>query len=246
MSYIPPNSDSANLTFSNAYTPPESTVANLIIGEIVGAVISTNQVWLDSSYAYTANSEGLDIYELVGESTYFSIEYSGGFNTIWGNDDYIFLGTSDSGVKYIDKTSISGGLNPLSNLTYYSTLTSETISYIHGYGDKILCVTNSGVDVVKLDPQSYRSFTTISGANKCFMNSDEEIYYTVLSGFEWIICKVNNPSHDWNSPDKTYEIFSGLTINDIFVDSGMIYTATSSGIYVIDESDDTYDIYYVE
>ena len=224
------------------YSPSTWSGATYNIEEGTPSGYILNQVWVDSEYAYSVGDDGLNIYELVDESEYFSIEYSGGFSTIWGNDDYIFLGTSDSGVKYIDKTSISGGLNNLSNLTYYSTLTSETISYIHGYNDKILCVTNSGIDVVKLDPQSYRSFTTINGANKCFMNSDEEIYYTVLNGVDWTIYKVNSITHDWNIPDKIYDIFEGVTINDIFVDSGMIYTATSNGVYVIDESNDTYSV----
>lgn len=255
MSYTPPDSDLANLIFSGSYTPPGSLVANLIFGA-EGEEEFLYQISIDDDYVYAVTSNGLDIYDITSESKYAYITYDGGFSTLWVNDDYVFLGTSSNGVKYLDKNSITGSigsphdlssyLNNLGDLTYYSNLTSDNISYIHGNDDKIVCTTTVGVDVVKLNPQSYRSFTLIGGADKCFMSSNDEVYYTVLSGSTWFVYKITDSDHDWSSPDKIYNIFSSLTINDVFVDSNNIYAATSSGVYVIDESDDSYDVYYIE
>lgn len=225
------------------------------------------QVWTDD-YVYAATSAGLKIYDIDTENQYAYITYSGGFSTVWANDGKVFVGTTGSGVKYINKTCISGSvgspydlftcLKDFSELTYYHELTSNNIRYIHGNGDVICAVTNSGVDVVKIDPQSYRSYTTISGARKCFMTQNK-FYYTSISGTTWSLNRVNTCLVDWSEPDKIYvtggEIFeSGISLNDIFVtentaDNGVdntIFVASSSGVYVIDSGSDKYSIYYIE
>jgi len=228
-------------------------------------VASFYQVWTDDNYAYAASSDGMTIYEVVSGSEFAYVNYTGGFNTVWANDSYIFVGTSNSGVKYIDKTCISGSvvsppdlyicLNDLSGLTVYSALTSTNVQYIHGNGSIILVVTNSGVDVVKLNPQSYRSYTTITGVNKCFMTSTGRFYYMSLTKLYVVeTCLV-----DWVSADNEYAVGSGIfaagiTLNDFFITentasdniSNTIFCATTSGAYVIDESNDNYTIYYVE
>jgi hypothetical protein len=148
-------------------------------------------------------------------------------------------------------------LRSFNELTYYSTLTSTYIRYLHGNGNVVLAITNSGVDVVKIDPQSYRAHTVVSGAMKGFMTADKKFYYTV-AGAEWSLNREDSHA-DWTTPDISYVtgsgIFeSGITINDIFITestgsdgtSNTIFAATSSGVYVIDESDNEYVIYYTE
>jgi len=229
--------------------------------------MSVYQVWTDSDYVFVATTSGLDIYDVNDDSDrYAYITYSG-FNTVWANDDKVFTGTTNSGVKYIDKTCISGSvgspydlttcLNDLSGLTYYHELTSDNILYIHGSGDTLCMVTDSGVDVVKIDPQSYRSYTTISGAKKCFMAS-KKLYYTV-SGVEWSLNRIDSCLGDWSVPDKSYMTGGGILpagkkINDVFITestasdgvSNTIFCATTSGVYIICEFTDSYNIYYVE
>jgi len=228
----------------------------------LGEVYTTLQISTDASYIYVATSIGLKIYDIASELEYAYVTYSGGINTVWNNDNYVFLGTSISGVKYINKTCISGSvvspydlvtcLNDFSDLTYYHTLTSDYIRYIHGSGDVLCMVTNSGVDVVKIDPQSYRSYTSISGAKKCFMTAAGKFYYTV-SGTEWSLNRVDSCLYDWSVPDKSYTTGSGILpagekINDIFITentasdgvSNTIFCATSSGVFVIDEGTECY------
>ena len=221
-------------------------------------------IYTDSAYVYAATSDGLDIYDITSEQKYAYITSQCVVNTVWGNSDKVFIGTTTSGINYFYKTCISGSvddpydisecLNPLSDLTYYSTLTSDTIRYLHGYDDTLLVITDSGVDVIKLDPQSFRSYTTMSG-RKGFMTSVNKFYYTTTDS----INRMNNDTYDWSIPDITYATGSGIfeagiTINDIFVTEGTsqdgiedtLFVATSSGVYVIDEGIGEYIIYYKE
>jgi lipid-binding SYLF domain-containing protein len=146
-----------------------------------------------------------------------------------------------------------------SDLTYYSNLTSNYIRYLHGDGEIICAVTNSGVDVVKINPQSYRSYTVISGAKKCFMTSTGKLYYTISGSSNWSLNVRNNPLTDWSEPDYSYitgsGIFSaGIKLNDIYITentgsdgfNNTVFCATTSGVFVIDETDDTYSVYYKE
>ena len=266
MPYIQPNSNNANLIFSESYLPPIGSEADLIFG--AAGEVQLYQIHTDENYVYAATSDGLDIYDISSEEKYAYIDYNNGFNTVWANNEKVFVGTTNSGIKYFNKTCISGSitdpidiytcLRDFSDLTYYYNLTSNYIKYIHGHDDKILAVTSSGVDVVKIDPQSYRSYTTISGAKKCFMTSTGKFYY-IVSGIEWSLNRVDSCLCDWNNPDKSYTtgsgIFeSGISLNDIFITentasdgiNNTIFCATSSGIYVISEKDEQYAIYYNE
>lgn len=262
--YTPPSSTAADLIFRGTYTPPDAIQADLIFGAEDAEIY---QVWTDINYVYASTSVGLDVYDIPSEEKYAYITYSGGLNTVWANEDRVFVGTSDAGIKYLNKTCISGSivapyniencLRDFNELTYYSNLTSDHIRYLHGNGNIILAITNSGVDVVKIDPQSYRAHTVVSGAQKGFMTADRKFYYT-LAGAEWSLNRKDSHA-DWTTPDVSYVTGSGIfeagiTINDIFVtestgddgSSNAIFAATSSGVYVIDESDNDYDIYSIE
>jgi hypothetical protein len=207
----------------------------------------------------------LKIYDITSESVYAYITYSGGFSTVWANDDKVFVGTTDSGVKYINKTCISGSvgspydlftcLEDFSDLTYYHDLTSDNIRYIHGSGDVLCMITDSGVDVVKIDPQSYRSYTSLSGAKKGFMTSSGRFYYMTLD----VLYVMYTCLYDWTEANKEYTVGSGIfesgiELNDIFVTeqtssdsiSNTIFMATTSGAYIIDEGTESYVIYYME
>ena len=233
-----------------------------ILGEVI-----LYQIWTDYDYVYAAIETGLDIYDIESELKYAYVTYSGGFSTVWANNDYVFIGTTDSGVKYLSKTKISGSisypidlsvhLSSLSDLTFYSP-GSDDILYLHGNSDKLLCITPAGVDVIKINPQSYKSCTTISGAKKGFITSTGTFYYTVSGTTNWSLNRVNTCLFDWGAPDYSYTtsgvLATGISINDIFATentahdgvSNTLFVATSSGVYVIDEGSDEYIIYYKE
>jgi len=236
---------------TGGYTPPSFSGSTYNFGE--GTEVFY-QVWTDD-YVYAATSLGLKIYDIDTENQYAYVTYSGGFNTVWANDDKVFVGTTDDGVKYINKTCISGADLYTCLVDFNYPLTADNVEYIHGYDDKVLCITESGVDVIKMHPQSYRSYTSLSGTKKGFMTSTGRFYYMTLDVlYVMYICL-----YDWTEANKEYTVGSGIfesgiELNDLFVTeqtssdgvSNTIFMATTSGAYVIDESNDEHVIYYVE
>jgi hypothetical protein len=222
-----------------------------------------NQIWTDEDYVYAAINIGFDIIDITTESKIGYIEYDTGFSTVWANNDKVFLGTTN-GINYINKTCISGvplvQEDLLECLIGYSNpygITSDDIRYIHGSGDTLLmCCTSLGADVY-WGNYGYRSSTTISGAQKCFMTSTGKFYYTVDKGTEWELNRVDSEKWNWTTPDYSYVTGSGIleagvSINDIFVTENTasntidntIFVATSSGVCVIDEGGLDNEIYY--
>lgn len=263
MAYTPPVGNNADIIFSGVYTIKSGDESDLTFGEVS---LILNQIWTDDTYVYAATRDGLKIYQLSTESQYAYIDYDGGFSTVWANGNKVYLGTSSSGIKYLNISAVSGSVdfpynldNHLRNYTEFS-LTSPAIKYIHGSGDDYLLVcTISGVDAIKHNPQGYRSYTTISGAQKCFMTSTGRFYYTISGSNDWSLNIRNNAKTDWSEPHSSYVTGSGLfsagiKLNDIYItentgsdgSSNTIFTATSSGVYVIDEIDNIYSIYYKE
>lgn len=234
---------------TGGYTPPSFSGSTYNFGE--GETFY--QVWTDD-YVYAATSLGLKIYNISTENEYAYIDYTGGFSTIWANDEKVFVGTA-SGVKYIEKTCISGAnlYVCLEDLSY--DLTHDNVIYLHGYEDKLLCITESGVDVIKLAPQSYQSSTTLTGVRKGFMTSTGKFYYMTAD----VLYITYTSLFDWTEANKRYTVGSGIfesgvELNDLFVTeqtasdgtSNVIFVATTSGAYIIDEGSDDYVIYYTE
>jgi hypothetical protein len=224
-------------------------------------------LWADKDYVYTATSSGSEIYDIVSEEKCAYINHFSKFTSVLSNTDTVFYGTTLSGIKYINKTCISGTadspadlsvcLNDFSSITPYHTLTSDNIRYIHGNDNLLMCCTILGVDVIKAEPQGYRSSTIISGAQKCFM-AQNGFYYTISGTNNWSLNRVDYCGCDWTEPDFSYVTGSGILpagekINDIFVTENTseneidntVFCATSSGIYIIDEGTREYAIYYV-
>ncbi len=266
MTYIPPSPTEARLIFDEAYVPSSSSSADLVLGYTFETDYVITQIWHDLDYIYASTSYGLYIYDLQSEQTYAYATYSGGLTSIWGNEDKLFVGTA-SGIKYIDKTCISGSVISPYDLSYcfkdFSwlvpyTVTSGYIRYLHGNGDKILCISNTSVDIYKMGLEPFSSTSSESNAYKGFMTSTNKFYYTV-SGIKWSIDVINNCFDNWTYPDYRYITGSGilaadLKINDIFVTentsrdniSNTLFVATTSGAYVIDEGTEEYVVYYKE
>jgi hypothetical protein len=190
--------------------------------------------------------------------------YDAGYSTIWANDADIFLGTFSSGIKNLSKSNITTNTTDpidisayIMNYLNYPDITSDNIRYLHGNNDKLLCITDSGIDVYKMHPQAYRSTSSESNAYKGFMTS-KSFYYTT-SGVQWSINRVNTCLVDWAEPDYSYIagsgiLASGIKINDIYVTEGTsadnvsntLFIATSSGVAIIDEFSLEYIIYYYD
>lgn len=248
----------------SGYNPPIWSGSTYSFGEEFGTL---RQIYSDDDYVFAATNRGLSITSMAAEEEIGYINYNLGFSTAWGNDDKVYIGTTSSGIKYINKTCISGTVNNPENLItcladYVSPfgISSQTIRYIHGSDDDyLMCCTNSGVDIYYHKQPTYRSSTTISGAQKCFMTASGKFYYTVSGINAWSLNRINKPLWDWENPDYIYStggsiLPPGISINDIFVTentseynstNNTLFIATSSGTYIIDEGSLEYAIYYV-
>ena len=219
--------------------------------------------WVGDNLSQWSTEAVSSLVDINGLGAFYN--FSGGITTVWANDTTLYMGTRSNGVKYINKSDITTDTDDPVNLEDYVHdytdfgFTSPEIKYIHGYENYMVVCTTSGVDAIKHNPQGYRSYTTCSGAQKCFMTSTGRFYYTISGSSDWSLDMRNNPLTDWGGSDSSYATGSGIfaagiKLNDIYITestgsdgaSNTIFTATSSGIYKIDETDDTYSIYYKE
>jgi hypothetical protein len=258
-----PTITGSTFNFTGVYSPPtwSGTTHLYTFGSVFPNV---RQIWADNDYVFAACAEGLNIIDIASEKQYSFITYSGGFTTVWANEDRVFLGTHTNGIKYIDKSYIIGdiGLPPeLTCLSGYATtprLRSNDVRYIHGYGDFIACCTAYGVQTLGI--YGSESETLTPDAWKCFMTPSAALYYTT-SGTTWAVNKVLYGQCDWVNPSTTYSadgysaILPGARINDIFITEGTstagsnyntIFLATSSGVVIIDDGTNEGVVYYTE
>jgi hypothetical protein len=213
------------------------------------------QIWTDSTYVYAATSDGLNIVELASELAYAHVTYSGGFNSVWADDNNVYLATPASGVKYIEKTCISGNIvSPYELITCLKDylnepdILSDQVKYIHGSGSHMIMSTASGINYRGADPYYQRAEGYTKFARKVFITPSGKMYYVTWDGSTWKVNVKNADNQNWTTPDKVYEagtflINAGVDILDIFVTEGTSYTgldntifiATTSGIFLIDE-----------
>lgn len=220
-----------------------------------------NQVFSDGSYTYAVTTSGLDVFDTYTANKVSYIYNEGGFTTIWCNDLNIYLGTSNDGIMYIEKSEIfnSEPESVLLAYDYFYKSSSNTIKYLYGFDTTLAAVTDVGIDIINNNTQGFKSITTGDGFTKCFMTSKKELYYIVQSDSLNGVCKINNTFCDWEIPDLFYA--SGLSflpadqkINDIFITEktslngidNTLFVATSAGLYILDEGTTEFDVYYSE
>lgn len=222
------------------------------------------QVYTDDNYVYAAHSAGVNIIDLQSEELVCYATFSSGFNSVVGNMENVYLGTSASGVFYFNKSeiygtkyspgNISSSVYPLS--TTYLPSCSE-ISSLAIYDYDLAVVTTEGLDIIGMAPgKEFKSSTTLSGITKSFLTSKKEIYYIENSGI-WSLNKVTPYLCDWEVPTIKYSVgdsflIAGVGLNDLFITENTslnnidntVFIATTSGIYVHDEGvTDVVDIY---
>jgi hypothetical protein len=254
----------------STYTPPSLTggVYNFTHGLGSVSIGYLNQVYTDQTYIYTATSTGLFIYDLSESAVVAFTTYSGGFTTIGGNSEGVYLGTTTSGIRYMDKTCISGTSSSVQDLAVYladlhtPNITSSGIKYLSAKDNHLLVCTTAGIDHFRYNLNPFiHSKTLISGSQKCFI-TDSAMYYTVsgtnttTSGMEYSLNRVDMCLTDWITPHASYTTGSGifgagLKLTDMYITEASaerggntIFCTTSSGIYVIDEDSKNYAIYY--
>jgi len=168
------------------------------------------QIWTDENYVYAATTDGLNIIDMLSEVAYAHVTYAGGFNSVWADASRIYLATPASGVKYIDKASISGSIaDPyelfvsLRDYLNEPDILSDKVRYLHGNSGRMIFSTASGVDYRGPGNQRVSGFTKI--ARKVFITSTGKMYYVTWDGTTWKINIKSVDYQDWTTPDKTYQ-----------------------------------------
>ena len=166
--YIPPDLFGGIYNFTNGLS-----------AEIVGYL---NQVYTDNTYIYTATSTGLILYTITNSRPFAYVSYSGGFTTLGGNTEKIYLGTTNSGIKYLNKSDINIVSGTAKDITvslvdlYTPNITSSNVKYLNVKDDHLLVCTAAGVDHFRYNQNPYiHCKTLVSGTQKCFI-TDSAMY----------------------------------------------------------------------
>jgi ligand-binding sensor domain-containing protein len=215
------------------------------------------QIWTDAQYVYAATTSGLNIIDIETEQRVSFATNPNGYTTVWSSASKVYVG-SNRGIKVLNKSEI-GPAEIVSKLHDYQrapTLTSDSVRYIHGNENKLICCTVEGVNVVKID-SNYVYGTSVSGAQKCFITQGYNYcYYTVSGTSDWQLHRVDNPLGNWQGSTAVYSTSSGFLanatcLNDIYVTEhtsvsgsyNTLFIATDFGVYVYDEGTSRYVVY---
>jgi len=133
-------------------------------------------IWTTDDYIYQSTISGVNVYDNETEEMLWLVGYAAGVNSVWADDTYIYMGTTNSGVYRCSITTMSGAQDTHQYISE-PNITNNIINYLHG-ADKFLCVsTVSGVDHINMDT-SARSYTDLDyGSSKCLQTSPGRFYY---------------------------------------------------------------------
>ena len=204
----------------------------------------------DNGYLYAATNLGLVIIDVESE-----LEFSRAANnyctSVWNSNDKVFMGTTNSGIYALDKSTISSGVvtDSLYQYRVYPNITSNDVKYLHGQSDYLCATTAVGVDFIWISLNDWDS-RTIADAHKCFVCSDGKTYYTT-SGTPNKIYRSNIPL-GVRYPPVVYTCGSGYlepvpNVQDIYVTEGTssvetmlwpentLFIAASGSAFIFDE-----------
>lgn len=232
------------------YVPPTWSGSEYLMGS---PYFELYQIYSNDTLCFAADARGLSVYDIATEQQYAYALFDGGFTTVGGNSNRIYLGTTTSGIKYVNLTDVTGSpgapVDITSQLKNYEPrfgLTSSGIKYLHVDGDHMSICTNSGVEYISSARHTKRN---IANTYKCF-TADTKVYYiTSASGIPDVLYRSNAYASDWLPTTVAYDttssgMFVGVSLNDMFITKNTgangvdncVFVATTSGVYVIDES----------
>ena len=210
--------------------------------------------WVDESFIYHTNKELLSVYSAEDGWKVVDSVYNYDFTSVFSSPNKVYFGTDTLGILYLDKEILtnhptsSGVYSSFETYKQYPEITGNYVRHIHGYNDRLVCVTNSGIDYIKQEPNGYRSLHQTEYARRCFVTEDGSLYYITTSGSHTQVNRCVNCLTDWSEPDVSYSFFEpGVYVNDLKVHKlntgSLVLLATNYGVYVINEQNETIDIY---
>lgn len=161
---------------------------------------------VNSYNIYRSTTSGVAVHDIVTCSQTEFIPYTGGINSVWASDSYLYAATSDNGIVYCNVSS------PyiFSSFKSYPDISSDNVRYLNGKGDYLCAVTTSGVDSINVLSDSINS-RFITTATKCVQMSNGEFYY-VTNDFV-PADNLKAPLFDWRYVFKI-ELSGPITKND--------------------------------
>ena len=198
-------------------------------------------MWTLDPYVFKASSEGLKVFDLASESLIQLAEFTGGINSVWANDQHVYVATTNSGIYRALLTTVTGTI-VFESYKSWPNITQNQVNYLHGNGDYLLATTLSGVDRYKISTDDH-DYVFVDDATKCYQATTGDYYYIV------------SPNSSSDSLHTVYEtgggyiygtdqqiIITATGINDIYVTEGtsiyggnLIFLATTFGAYLIEE-----------
>ncbi len=191
------------------------------------------------------------VYDKLTEILLGTVNHDSGVNSVWANDDYLYIATTNSGVLMSPMSSISGSIyNDLSIYKTYPDISNESVNYIHGDGNYLCVATISGAHIFDLTTNSGVYTNTSILADKCHQLADRTSYYIYDNNLRTVYN--DNSTHLYSAGDGLIPTVSG--INDVYVVSGtknLILLATTDGVTVIEENKGVeaisrFKYYYIE
>jgi len=134
-------------------------------------------MWITDDFIFKCETYSIGVYD-TSASGLGNIQVIQRPSSVWADDDYLYIGTTASGILRHPMTSISGGIyTDLMDYKQYPDITNNGVIYIHGAGDYLCATTISGVDRIKISTDDHISSKYSADFGKCFQISNGDMYY---------------------------------------------------------------------
>ena len=206
-------------------------------------------IWTNGNFIFKSTASGINVYDFTTELLLGAINYLNA-SSIWANNEYLYIGTTDSGILDSPMSSISGGIYDDLDIYKDYPFIENHVNYIHGAGNYLSISTISGVHIFNTSTDIEVYFSDSIVAEKCHQLADRTSYYIYEDKLETVYN--DDTTHTYQSGDGIIPTISGM--NDLYVVSGtknLILLGTTAGAVMIEENkgseaDSRFKYYYIE
>jgi len=208
-------------------------------------------IWSIDNFVFKSTVSGVDVYDKLTETLFGTISHNADVTSVWADSNYLYMGTTNSGIIWSPMSSISGAV--YDNFGVYKTypdICDSHVNYLHGAGNYLCAATISGVNIFDLTTNSGIYTNSSIVANKCHQMVDRTSYYIYDDKLRTVYN--DDSTYLYGSGDGIIPTISGM--NDLYIVSGdknIIYLATTSGVVIVEEDKGNeancrFKYYYVE
>ena len=192
-------------------------------------------IWTQGTFTFKNTTSGIDVFNTAGVPLLLGTVSYPNTSSVWANGNYLYIGTTNSGVLRSPMSSISGSVyNNFDVYKIYPDISNNHVNYTHGDGNYLCVATISGAHIFDLTTGSGIYSNTSIVADKCYQLADRTSYYIYDDKLETVYN--DDSTYVYSGGDDIIPTISGM--NDIYVVSGtnnLILLATTDGAVVIEE-----------